>query len=119
MGTAHLEHPWGEAVGESRGRTLVSATQKQYTTCELDFKPIIFFFLAAENIPILLTKESGVYSALVKNPLTHVRDKFAPKDSKESSQSSLACKESLLLLKSILRQNVFSPAQLANSTGWY
>lgn len=78
-----------------------------------------FFFLAAENIPILLTKESGVYSALVKNPLTHVRDKFAPKDSKESSQSSLACKESLLLLKSILRQNVFSPAQLANSTGWY
>lgn len=83
------------------------------------FKTYHFFFLAAENIPILLTKESGVYSALVKNPLTHVRDKFAPKDSKESSQSSLACKESLLLLKSILRQNVFSPAQLANSTGWY
>lgn len=53
------------------------------------------------------------------NPLTHVRDKFAPQDSKESSQSSLACKESLLLLKSILRQNVFSPTQLANSTGWY
>lgn len=54
-----------------------------------------------------------------ENPLTHVRDKFAPQDSKESSQSIPACKESLLLLKSILRQNVFSPTKWANSTGWY
>lgn len=54
-----------------------------------------------------------------ENPLTHVRDKLAPQDSKKSNQSSLACKESLLLLKSILRQNVFSPTQLAKSTGWY
>lgn len=63
-------------------------------------------------------REWSLFSSC-ENPLTHVRDKFVPQDSKESRQSILACKESLLFLKSILRQNVFSSTHCANSIGWY
>lgn len=52
--------------------------------------------------------------------MTHARDKFAPQDSKVSSQSVLACKELHQLLKSFLGQSAFSsPTQLAGSPGWY
>lgn len=74
MGALYLEHPLGRklTVGESRGKKLACATLKQFTRCLLDFRasvsfPFFFFFnFTAENISILLTRESGAYSAVVE-----------------------------------------------------
>lgn len=70
-----------------------------------------FFFPSCWKHSYFSYKREWSLFSSCENPLTHVSDKFAPQDSKESGQSILACKESLLLLKSILGQNVFSPMQ--------
>lgn len=75
MGAGYLEHPLGRKLLERAGErcllylplvnNLPGACLISELACDFFFY-VFFFCLAAENILIPLTKESGAYSDLVK-----------------------------------------------------